>query len=198
MKPNILIDTLPETVQVDGREFLIRSDFRISIMFELMISDKELSETEKLEQMLRLYYDDEIPKNVNEAIEQILNFYACGKQRKKNDSNNSKRKGITSPVYSYEYDDGMIFAAFYDQYGIDLNDIEYLHWWKFKAMFDALKPDNEIVKIMSYRATDLSTIKDKHERSRIAKLQAIHAIPNNMSFDEKVSAAGAIFGGGLK
>ena len=101
-------------------------------------------------------------------------------------------------MYSFEYDDGMIFAAFYDQYGIDLNDIEYLHWWKFKAMFDALKADNEIVKIMSYRATDLSTIKDKHERSRIARLQAIYAIPNNMSFDEKVSAAGAIFGGGLK
>ena len=197
MKPNLLIDTLPDTVEVDGRAFPIRSDFRISIMFELMISDKELSEKEKLEQMLYLYYEEEIPNNLNEAVEQILNFYACGK-RKKKDSNNSKRKGITSPVYSFEYDDGYIFAAFLDQYGIDLNDIEFLHWWKFKAMFDALKADNEIVKIMSYRATDLSAIKDKHERSRIAKLQAIHAIPNNMSFEEKVSAAGAIFGGGLK
>lgn len=167
-------------------------------MFELMISDRELSNKEKLEQMLRLYYVDEIPTNLNEAVEKVLDFYGCGKKRKKKDSNNAKRKGITSPVYSFEYDDGYIFAAFYDQYGIDLNDIEYLHWWKFKAMFDSLKDDNEIVKIMSYRATDLSTIKDKHERSRIAKLQAIHAIPNNMSFDEKVSAAGAIFGGGLK
>lgn len=197
MKPNLLIDTLPDTVEVDGRAFRIRSDFRISIMFELMISDKELSEAEKLEQMLILYYEDEIPKNLDDAVWQVLDFYACGKQRKKKDSN-SKRKGITSPVYSFEYDDSYIFAAFFDQYGIDLNDIEYLHWWKFKAMFDALKDDNEIVKIMSYRATDLSTIKDKHERSRIARLQAIHAIPNNMSFDEKVSAAGAIFGGGMK
>ena len=198
MKQNLLIDTLPDTVEVDGRAFPIRSDFRISIMFELMIADKELSSKQKLEQMLTLYYEEEIPKDLDEAVEQILDFYACGKQRKKKDSNATKRKGITSPVYSFEYDDGMIFAAFYDQYGIDLNDIEYLHWWKFKAMFDALKADNEIVKIMSYRATDLATIKDKHERSRIAKLQAIHAIPNNMSFDEKVSAAGAIFGGGLK
>lgn len=167
-------------------------------MFELMISDKELSEKEKLRQMLTLYYVDEIPRNKDEAVERILDFYSCGKKRQNGDSSNSKRKGITSPVYSFEYDDGMIFAAFYDQYGIDLNDIEYLHWWKFKAMFDGLKTDNEIVKIMSYRATDLSTIKDKRERNRIAKLKAIHAIPNNMSFDEKVSAAGAIFGGGLK
>ena len=198
MKPNLLIDTLPDTVEVDGSVFPIRSDFRIGILFELMISDRELSDKEKLGQMLTLYFVNEIPENLEEAIEQILDFYACGKKRRKKDSSKEKRKGISSPVYSFEHDDGMIFAAFFDQYGIDLNDIEHLHWWKFKAMFDALKEDNEIVKIMSYRATDLSTIKDKHERSRIARLKAIHAIPNNMSFDEKVSAAGAIFGGGLK
>ena len=196
MKQNLLIDSLPETVTVDGREFPIRSDFRISIMFELLIGDNELTETQKLTQTLHLYYD-EIPANHNAAIEQVLNFYACGKQHKKT-GGSTKKKGITSTLYSFEHDDGMIFAAFYDQYGIDLNEIEHLHWWKFKAMFDALKSDNEIVKIMSYRATDLSTIKDKHERNRIARLKAIHAIPVNMTHEEKVAAAGAIFGGGLK
>lgn len=195
MKPNLLIDTLPETVMVDGREFFIRSDFRISIMFELLIGDTELSQRQKLLHMLELYYEI-IPENADEAVEQVLNFYACGKQRK--DNGGKKKKGITSPIYSFEHDDGMIFSAFYDQYGIDLNDIEYLHWWKFRAMFDALKEDNEIVKIMRYRATDLSTIKDKHERNRIAKLKAIHALPSNMTVEDKVSAAGAIFGGGLK
>lgn len=196
MKQNLLIDPLPETVMVDGREFFIRSDFRTTILFELLIGDTELSQTEKLTQALVLYYDD-IPANHNEAIEQVLNFYACGKQPKKQGSA-QRRNQIKPAVYSFEHDDGLIFSAFYDQYGIDLNEIEYLHWWKFKAMFDALKSDNEIVKIMSYRATDLKTIKDKHERNRIAKLQAIYALPSNMSYEEKVSAAGAIFGGGLK
>lgn len=196
MKPNLLIDTLPDTVMVDGREFSIRSDFRISIMFELLVGDNELTEKQKLQQTLELYYDD-IPANHEEAIEQVLFFYGCGKQQKKT-SGSTKRKGFTSAIYSFEHDDGLIFSAFYDQYGIDLNDIEYLHWWKFRAMFDALKHDNEIVKIMSYRATDLSTIKDKHERQRIAKLKTIYALPSNMTVEEKVSAAGAIFGGGLK
>lgn len=197
MKQNLLIDTLPDTVMVDGREFSIRSDFRISVMFELLIGDGELSQKQKLRNTLELYYE-EIPDNHEEAIEQVLTFYACGKQRKNSGSSSEKSKGFKSPIYSFEYDDGLIFSAFYDQYGIDLNEIEYLHWWKFKAMFDALKSDNEIVKIMSYRATDLNSIKDKAERRRIAKLQAIHAIPNNMSYEDKVSAAGAIFGGGLK
>lgn len=196
MKPNLLIDTLPETVTVDGRDVFIRTDFRISIMFELLVSDTELSQKQKLQQMLLLYFDD-IPDNTDEAVEQVLSFYACGKQGKKN-SSSTGRNEIKSPIYSFEYDDGLIFSAFYDQYGIDLNDIEHLHWWKFRAMFDALKEDNEIVKVMRYRATDLSTIKDKHERNRIAKLKAIYALPSNMTVDEKVSAAGAIFGGGLK
>ena len=38
-------------------------------------------------------------------------------------------------------------------------DIKYLHWWKFKAMFKSLKEDTEIVKIMRYRSMDLSKIK---------------------------------------
>lgn len=195
MRPNLLIDSLPDTVMVDGREFLFRTDFRISIMFELLIGDPELTPQEKLQQTLLLYYD-EIPANHDMAIEQVLDFYACGKQGKRHGS--GKKSEIKSPIYSFEHDDGLIFSAFYDQYGIDLNDIDYLHWWKFKAMFDALKSDNEIVKIMSYRATDLSAIKDKHERNRIARLKAIYALPVNMTHEEKVSAAGAIFGGGLK
>ena len=195
MRENLLIDSLPDTVTVDGKEFFIRTDFRISIMFELLIGDKDLTPGQKLLHTLELYYD-EIPADGEGAIEQVLSFYACGKQAKS--KSGGKKTEIKAPIYSFEHDDSMIFAAFYDQYGIDLNEIEHLHWWKFKAMFDGLKSDNEIVKIMSYRATDLSTIKDKHERNRIARLKAIHAIPVNMTHEEKVAAAGAIFGGGLK
>lgn len=195
MKTNLLIDPLPETVTVDGREFSIYSDFRTAILFELLIADDTVAHDEKLVLALQLYYGEEIPSNADEAINVILEFYSCGKKRK--DGGASQKKSFRSPVYSFEYDDKLIYAAFYDQYGVDLNEVEYLHWWKFKAMFDGLKSDNEIVKIMSYRAIDLSTIKDKNERNRIAHLKAIYAIPNTMSFEEKVSAAGAIFGGGL-
>lgn len=198
MRANMLIDSLPETVMVDGREFSIRSDFRTGILFELLIADNELSQSQKLSQMLMLYYDNVVPANTEEAVNQILDFYSCGKRKSPRTGKKGKKQGISSPVYSFEHDDGLIFSAFLDQYGVDLNEIEYLHWWKFRAMFNALKSDNEISKIMSYRATDLSTIKDKNERNRIARLKAIHAIPTNMTVEEKVAAAGALFGGNLK
>ena len=37
------------------------------------------------------------------------------------------------------------------QYGIDLIDIEELHWYKFLALFKGLKDDEIISKIMAYR-----------------------------------------------
>lgn len=196
MNENLLIDSLPETVEVDGREFPINSGFRTAILFELMMGDPTLSKKQKVEQAIDLFYP-EAPEDIETAIEQIQLFYACGKKPKGKRSG-SKQPRIRPAIYSFEHDDGMIFAAFYDQYGIDLNEIEDLHWWKFKALFDALKADNEIVKIMSYRATDLKSIKSKSERARIARLQAVYALPNNMTYEDKVSAVGAIFGGSIQ
>ena len=73
-----------------------------------------------------------------------------------------------------------------DQYSIDLQDIEYLHWWKFKAMFKSLKEDNEIVKIMGYRSMDLSKIKDKEQKSYYKKMQELYKIPISKDEDRKL------------
>lgn len=47
---NLLIDKLPDTVNVGDAVYPIRTDFRISVMFELLMQDEELSSIEKLEQ----------------------------------------------------------------------------------------------------------------------------------------------------
>ena len=80
--------------------------------------------------------------------------------------------------------------------GIDLCDIEYLHWWKFQALFQSLKSNTRIVEIMGYRATDLNEIKNKDERKRIARMKQIYDLPTNLTREEKIAMAGAAFGGG--
>ncbi|AVP66030.1 hypothetical protein C3B64_17995 [Clostridium botulinum] len=176
---NMLIDLVPTTIEIEDVEYKINSDFRTSILFELLMQDNELSEEDKIMQALQLYYPV-IPSNINEAVEQMLWFYRCGK-----DIIPSKGtgKGKSTQIYNFEYDDDYIYSAFLDQYRIDLQDIEYLHWWKFKAMFKALKEDNEIVKIMGYRSMDLSKIKDKEEKNYYRKMQELYKIP--IAKDEK-------------
>ena len=179
---NILIDLLPNEVNIEGEDYKINSDFRTSILFELLMQDNAISEEDKIIQTLELYYP-KLPKDINKAIEGILWFYRCGKDEVKN---KNKGTGKSTNVYSYEYDDDLIYSAFLDQYNIDLQDIEYLHWWKFKAMFKSLKEDNEIVKIMGYRAMDVNKIKDKEQKAHYKKMQDLHKIPTSKDEVEKL------------
>ena len=192
---NILIDVLPESVTVDGEEYEIRTDFRTSMLFELLMQDNEVKPQDKTKKALKLYYPV-IPANINEAVEAILWFYRCGKEDNPQRQKMNAKKGKTR-VYSFEYDDDYIYAAFMTQYGIDLQDIEYLHWWKFQSLFRSLNSSNKIVEIMSYRTTDISQIKSKTEQARIARLQKLYEIPHAMTREEKIAHAGAAFGGGL-
>ena len=183
---NILIDLVPNTVEIDDEKYEINSDFRTSILFELLMQDDELSDEEKIATALELYYPNIPPYDKwNEAINKILWFYRGGKDIELSKGKGQGRSSIQ--IYSFNYDDDYIYAAFLDQYRIDLQDIEYLHWWKFKAMFKALKEDNEIVKIMGYRSMDLSKIKDKEQREHYKKLKKMYEIPKNKNEIEKVN-----------
>ncbi|NFC29179.1 hypothetical protein EXM98_19070 [Clostridium botulinum] len=179
---NMLIDLVPTTIEIEDVEYEINSNFRTSILFELLMQDNSISEEDKIIQALQLYYPV-IPPNINLAVDKMLWFYRCGK-----DIIPSKGtgKGKSTQIYNFEYDDDYIYSAFLDQYRIDLQDIEYLHWWKFKAMFKALKEDNEIVKIMGYRSMDLSKIKDKEEKNYYRKMQELYKIPINKDEKDKL------------
>ena len=164
---NILIDLLPKEVTIDNKEYKINSDFRTSILFELLMQDSSIREEDKILMVLQLYYP-QIPENINEAIDKMLWFYKCGKENASS-KGSGKGKSVTQ-IYSFEYDDDYIYAAFMDQYGIDLQDIDYLHWWKFKAMFKSLKEDNEIVKIMGYRSMDISKSKGNGKGKSVTQI----------------------------
>lgn len=180
---NILIDTVPTSVDIDGVEYEINSNFRYGILFELLMQDSTIEEKDKIYMALDLYYPV-IPTNIDEAIEKILWFYKCGKDEAKVKST-GKDRGATQ-IYSFEYDDDYIYSAFLDQYRVDLQDIKYLHWWKFKAMFKSLKEDNMIVKIMGYRSIDLSKIKDKEQKEYYKKMQKLYEIPVSKNEKEKL------------
>ena len=99
-------------------------------------------------------------------------------------------------IYDFDADAAYFYSAFLTQYGIDLNDIDYLHWWKFMAMFEGLRRDNEIHRIMEIRATDVASIENPKEKQRIMRLQEHYRIDAGLSVEDKAEIAGAVFGGG--
>lgn len=162
------MDKPPEQVEVDGKLYKINSDFRTSIQFEILMQKKELTEKQKefanelclldkemdretaellakYKDGLELYYP-EIPNDINGAINAMLWFYECGKENI--DKKKSKKSGSGKKIYDYNYDADYIYAAFFEQYHIDLAEQE-LHWWKFSALFSALSEDCMISKIIN-------------------------------------------------
>lgn len=175
---NILIDELPKGVYIDNIPYSINTDFRVSILFSMIIDDKEINDNLKFNKIIELYYPEK-PHDLNKAFEIIMWFYRCGKEV--DNKNNNKSNNI---ILDYEIDANYIYSAFMSQYKIDLQDIEYLHWWKFRALFDNLTEDNRIVEIMKYRSVDLSKIKDKSEKDFYKKMKDLYKIEKEEEINE--------------
>ena len=187
---NLLINKLPYYTDSGLR---IRTDFRESIKFELLMQDKTIEDDKKIRMILNLYYyNPENIEDVKKALEEIVWFYKGGdkienKISGRNENNNKKQ------IYSYEFDAEYIYSAFMQQYKIDLNSIKHLHWWKFRALFTNLSEDVLFSKIMQYRAVELSSIKDKEMKKFYKKMKRIYALPDMRTEEEKEFDFGEAF-----
>lgn len=177
---NILIDKLPQ--EYEGLK--INTNFRSFILFELLMQDNNIEKDYKIVLALKLFYKNLEKKDYKKAIEGIMWLYTGGKEEEENKEQQIVKKKHKA-IYSYEYDAELIYSAFLSQYGIDLNEIEYLHWWKFKSLFEGLNEENKICQYMSYRAMDLSKIKDKEQKKYYRELKRKVALPDNRSEKEK-------------
>lgn len=184
---NILIDQLPTSVEIDGQKFEVYSDFRNMILFELLMQDDDFTDQEKLEQALLLFYPV-APNNVLKGLDTLMWFYKQGKeeeQKNKKAGKKPKENKRSEQVYSFEYDSLYIYAAFLSQYKIDLQDIPYLHWWKFKALFASLKEDNQIVQIMQYRAVEITSKMSSEQQRFYRKMKQLYRLPDNRTQTQK-------------
>lgn len=156
---NILTDTLPTTVDIGGRKYPINTDFRAGIEFEC----SELRTEEDFCRILTLYFGDKFPEDIRGAIEAISKFYACGETPSKEKQRNNK------VAYSFEVDNQIIFADFWNYYNIDLSQ-EGLHWWVFRALLLGLPEKSEFKQRTYYRTCETKGL-SKKEKERIMKIR---------------------------
>lgn len=188
---NLLTDDIEKIVK-DRIKISFDTDYRICVLFEIMMQNPNYSLKAKTYQAINLFYPkiEEI-KDLSKALKDIVWFYTIGKSEEETSQKVTKNK--TKQIYSYVFDNELIYSAFKDQYNVDLQDIKYLHWWKFKAMFEGLKSDNKIVEIMGYRATELNTIKDKEMKKFYKKMKKLYALPDMRTEEEKEYDFGEAF-----
>ena len=179
---NILIDKLPCSVVIDNIDTEIVSDFRTSILFEQLMKDNSVNDDVKIELALNLYFPKQYIINTVDAVNKIIWFYSGGKEIKEN---RSKSNSSNINIYDFEQDADYIYAAFMEQYKIDLADIDYLHWWKFKSLFYGLNKDIQLSKIMFYRSIELTDDMTKNERKFYRDMKRLYALEDMRSEEEK-------------
>lgn len=180
---------LPEDVEIDGKKYGIRFGYRTMIAIEILMCS-HVSDENKMEQSLNLFYGNDIPENINEAINKLLWFHSCGEESVQEKERGNKPKRQQKRAYDFQQDDEMIYAAFMQQYGINLHRISSneLHWWEFSALFGNLSDDTKMAKVMYWRTCDLSGM-SKAEQRYIKKMRSIFAIKEDVSLDVQTKLA---------
>lgn len=120
--------TLPTTVEVNGKEHPIRSDFRAILDIITALNDPELNGQEKAFCMLDIFFEDfeeMSPEDYQNAVEACCKFIDHGAGEKRN----------APRLVDWEQDFEFIIAPINRVSGHDIRTDDYLHWWTFISYY---------------------------------------------------------------
>lgn len=186
---NIFYEFFPDSIWISGKKYKIITDFREWIRFSDMLkSDIQISL--KVEFTREMFLNSPPnPFNFEEILDEFTAFLKLEEIQLPTHGENLEGKKSKNNL-SYEYDAPYIISAFMRDYGIDLLEIPYLHWWKFKMLLDGLDEKNQIKERVYYRDADVSKIQDKEERKRVLHVKRAIALPENeFVTDEEIGDA---------
>ena len=162
---NILVDELPEAIEINGIEYAVNSDFRTGLGCILDMESSELTDEEKCILLLRRIYGDVILEDGETAIKLAVKFLDGGKEPPEEENPFADN----TRLYSFEKDSALIYAAFRQTHGIDLQKVD-LHWWQFLALFQDLGADTAFCNMINLRRRVNSGEATKEERQYALKL----------------------------
>ena len=125
----------------------------------------------------------EIPPDVSAALVEGIKFL--------NGSYGGGDNGKYHPkVYSFAKDANLIFAAFRQTHGIDLENVE-MHWWKFMTLFMDLGSETAFCNLVSLRSRVKTGKASKEEKKTASELGDIFDVPeiDDRTLDEKIAEA---------
>lgn len=124
--------TLPVTIELQGKSYDIRTDFRVALDIISALNDVELTDTDRALTIIEILYVNwqEIPyKAYKEALVKALEFINIGK------TETDKKRSPQPKLMDWEQDFNYIVSPINRILGYDCRGKEYLHWWTFYGAF---------------------------------------------------------------
>jgi len=119
---------IPTSLEVGGREWPIRTDYRVILTILSAYEDPDMGDEEKIYVCLNDIYEDfqDMPPELyKEAFEAAMAFidHSTGKGHK------------GAKTMDWEQDANLLFPAVNKVAGFEVRSVEYLHWWTFLGFF---------------------------------------------------------------
>ena len=155
---------LPYEITVKGRKYRLTPSFdNVLSMYEAI---EGLDELDKPEIMLH-YLLEKPPKQPSiELLKAVMDvLFKPSKGGEKS--------------FDYVQDSELIYAAFYQAYGLDLIEEQgKLHWWKFSSLLNGLPSNTRFSEIVSIRTRPIPapTKYNEQERQNLMKLKREYAL----------------------
>ena len=165
---------LPDCIETGGKLYFIKTDFRTWLCFSQTVNTKNAVIDD-----VDFVYKEVVPdaENKAEAFKKLFEFYMPKNELPRRSGGESDG----GKILDYFIDADYIYAAFYEQYKIDLlatdrnGHVIEMHWHKFLALLSGLH-NTKLNEIMSWRGWhgDINTDYGKH----MMKLQKAWEFPD--------------------
>ncbi len=189
---SLLTETLPVRVEIGGVSVPICADFRVLLRIDALRETAQ-DEADGGRQALALFYGGRIPADVVQAVERLLWFLRCGQDAPQT----MARKNPKAADFSFVHDAPLLYAAFLDQYGVDLLHVDFLHWWAFRALLEGLRDDHKFCEVRRCRSVELGGVKDQSLRRYYREMQKRYALPMEKAQQAQLDAlTAALMGDG--
>ena len=118
---------LPKSVELNGKRYAIRTDYRVILdIFEAM-NDPDLTNEDKAVVVLNIFYCDLPPYDTwEQALKEFVLFVNMGED---------EPKRARPKLMDWSQDFNYIVAPVSRVIGKDVRGIKYLHWWTFLNAF---------------------------------------------------------------
>ena len=124
-----MIGELPKNLEINGKTYPIRTDFRDILRIIMAFNDPDLEDKEKMFICLFILYEqfeDIHQDEYGDAYLQAIRFIDCGEETKENEN---------ARLMDWEQDERILFPAINHAAGYETRSAEYVHWWTFMGYF---------------------------------------------------------------
>ena len=152
-----MIFNLPTFVTISGIEYLVRTDFRVILEIFVMLDDPDLTDADKTEALLRMFYVNR-PPDAEAALRAFTDFV--------DPRHGNQGKTSSGRLIDWSQDFDLMVAPINHILGFECRSVDFLHWHTFLAAYLEIPPESVFARVLRIREK-LRTGKklEKYERT---------------------------------